>query len=399
MRLVFAGTPAFARSALQALLDAGHDVRLVLTQPDRPSGRGLKLRPSEVKALAIERGLPLAQPPTLRDDEALRQLAARGRAGHGSGRLWPDPAAATFWICSRSAASTSTPRCCRAGAVQRRSSAPSWPAIPDTGISIMRMEAGLDTGPVYLQEAIAIAGDDTAASLHDKLAALGATCIVRALELVQTGSLRAQPQEQDGVTYAHKIEKAEAELDWTRAATELDRQVRAFNPFPVATTWLRGEPLRVWRARPLPGEAGRTRSDPRDRSRCPDRRVRKRSAAYRRAATSRWPASRGARSAGRFPCRARRAPWPGHANELRRAWHRAHRELTGKAGAANPSACSHDLAIGSLWSLCPLWLACGQQTRRNDRDSAPRDAGVARGTARAQPHSSAWSGVVAPSLR
>jgi methionyl-tRNA formyltransferase len=120
----------------------------------------------------------------------------------------------------------------------------------------MHMEAGLDTGPVYLQEATPIAADDTGSSLHDKLARLGAECIVRVLELLPAGSLQPQPQALDGVTYAHKIEKAEAELDWTRSAQELDRQVRAFNPFPVATTRLRGETLRVWRARPVPGAGG-----------------------------------------------------------------------------------------------------------------------------------------------
>ena len=255
MRLVFAGTPAFARSALQALLDAGHDIGLVLTQPDRPSGRGLKLRPSEVKALAIERGLQLTQPPTLRDDEALRQLAAAGAQAMvvaAYGLILPRNVLDLFALGCINIHASLLPRWRGAAPIQRAILA----GDTRTGISIMHMEAGLDTGPVYLQEAIAIAGDDTAASLHDKLAALGATCIVRALELIQTGSLQAQPQEQAGVTYAHKIEKAEAELDWTRAASELDRQVRAFNPFPVATTRLRGEPLRVWRARPLPGEPG-----------------------------------------------------------------------------------------------------------------------------------------------
>jgi methionyl-tRNA formyltransferase len=255
MRLVFAGTPAFARSALEALLEARHDIALVLTQPDRPGGRGLKLRPSEVKALAIERGLQLAQPVTLRGDETRERLAAAGAQAMvvaAYGLILPQGVLDLFALGCINIHASLLPRWRGAAPIQRAILA----GDTHTGISIMRMEAGLDTGPVYLQEALPIAGDDTAASLHDKLAALGATCIVRALDLIRSGSLRSQPQELAGVTYAHKIEKAEAELDWRRDAVELDRQVRAFNPFPVATTRLRGEPLRVWRARPLPGAAG-----------------------------------------------------------------------------------------------------------------------------------------------
>jgi methionyl-tRNA formyltransferase len=127
----------------------------------------------------------------------------------------------------------------------------------ETGISIMQMDAGLDTGPVYLQEAVAIGDSDTAQTLHDKLAELGAQCVVRALAGMEEGGLEAQPQPESGVTYAHKIGKEEAELDWRRPAAALDRQVRAFNPFPVATTSLRGEALRIWRAEPLAAEGGR----------------------------------------------------------------------------------------------------------------------------------------------
>jgi methionyl-tRNA formyltransferase len=255
MRLVFAGTPVFARSALEALLEARHDIALVLTQPDRPSGRGLKLRPSAVKALAIERGLQLAQPVTLRGDETRQRLAAAGAQAMvvaAYGLILPQDVLDLFALGCINIHASLLPRWRGAAPIQRAILA----GDTRTGISIMRMEAGLDTGPVYLQEAIPIAGDDTAASLHDKLAALGATCIVRALELIRAGSLRPQPQEQTGVTYAHKIEKAEAELDWGRDAAQLDRQVRAFNPFPVATTRFRGQPLRVWRACPLPSAAG-----------------------------------------------------------------------------------------------------------------------------------------------
>jgi methionyl-tRNA formyltransferase len=255
MRLVFAGTPAFARSALEGLLEAGHEIALVLTQPDRPSGRGLRLRPSEVKALAIELGIPLAQPVTLRKDEVRQQLAAAGAQAMvvaAYGLILPQNVLNLFALGCINIHASLLPRWRGAAPIQRAILA----GDNRTGISIMRMEAGLDTGAVYLQEAIPIAAEDTAASLHDKLAPLGAACIVRALQLIETGSLQPQPQDQPGVTYAHKIEKAEAELDWRRAAAELDRQVRAFNPFPVAATRLRGEPLRVWRARPLAGAAG-----------------------------------------------------------------------------------------------------------------------------------------------
>jgi methionyl-tRNA formyltransferase len=254
MRLVFAGTPAFARTALQALVDAGHDVCLVLTQPDRPSGRGLKLRPSEVKLLAMERRLALAQPATLRNGETPQHLAAteaQVMVVAAYGLILPQAILDAFPLGCINIHASLLPRWRGAAPIQHAILA----GDSHTGISIMRMEAGLDTGPVYLQEAIPIADDDTAASLHDKLAALGATCILRALERVADGSARAQPQSQTGVTYAHKIEKAHAELDWTRDAPELARQIRAFNPFPVALTHLRGETLRVWRARPVEGVA------------------------------------------------------------------------------------------------------------------------------------------------
>jgi methionyl-tRNA formyltransferase len=254
MRLVFAGTPPFARSALEALLAAGHDVALVLTQPDRPSGRGLKPKPSAVKELAGQRGLPLAQPPTLRAEETQQLLAGTGAPAMvvaAYGLILPQAVLDLFPLGCINIHASLLPRWRGAAPIQRAILA----GDTRTGISIMRMEAGLDTGPVYFQESLAIDPDDTAASLHDKLAALGAACIVRALGLIEAGAT-PQPQPQAGVTYAHKIEKAEAELDWAGDALQLDRQVRAFNPFPVATTRLRGEPLRVWQARPLPGPAG-----------------------------------------------------------------------------------------------------------------------------------------------
>ncbi|HTS54955.1 MAG TPA: methionyl-tRNA formyltransferase [Burkholderiales bacterium] len=260
MRLVFAGTPVFAEVALRALLNAGHDVAMVLTRPDQPAGRGLRPRPSPVKALALEHRLTLAQPPTLSSPEALKALrAARAQvmvvAAYG---LILPPAVLDLPLlgCINIHASL-LPRWRGAAPIQRAILA----GDRETGISIMRMDAGLDTGPLYLTHAIPIESEDTAGSLHDKLAALGGRCIARVLAgLDEAGQLQPVPQAAEGVTYAHKIEKREASIDWSRPAAEIERQVRAFNPLPVAGTLLRGQLLRIWRARAVghrPGVPGR----------------------------------------------------------------------------------------------------------------------------------------------
>ena len=255
MRLAFAGTPAFARGVLHALLDAGHDVALVLTQPDRPAGRGLKLRHSEVKSLALERGLALAQPTSLKPAAALqplREARAQALVVAAYGLILPQAVLDLFMLGCINVHASLLPRWRGAAPIQRAILA----GDSSTGISIMRMDAGLDTGAVYLTEAIPIAERDTALSLHDKLAALGALCIVRALPAIESGALKPRPQPDAGVTYANKIAKDEAELDWRRSASELDRQVRAFDPFPVATTHRGAELLRVWAAQPLVDLAG-----------------------------------------------------------------------------------------------------------------------------------------------
>jgi methionyl-tRNA formyltransferase len=255
MRLVFAGTPAFARSALQALLDAGHQIALVLTQPDRPAGRGLKLRPSEVKTLALERGLPLHQPAALRSDDArapLQATAAQAMVVAAYGLILPQSVLDLYALGCINIHASLLPRWRGAAPIQRALLA----GDAETGISIMRMEAGLDTGPVYLARALPISDRDTAQTLHDKLAVLGGQCIVQALPGIAAGTLTATPQPEAGVTYAHKIGRDEAELDWRRSAVELDRQVRALVQFPVATTGWRGEVLRVWAARPLDNPSG-----------------------------------------------------------------------------------------------------------------------------------------------
>jgi methionyl-tRNA formyltransferase len=255
MRIVFAGTPAFARAALEALLGAGYDVGLVLTQPDRPAGRGLQLRPSEVKALATERGLPVAQPASLRDRAAVELLARQSAPAMvvaAYGLILPPAVLALFPLGCINIHASLLPRWRGAAPIQRALLA----GDAHTGISIMRMEPGLDTGPVYLEEAIAIDPRDTAATLHDKLAGLGSRLIVHVLGELARGTVRATPQPEDGVTYAAKIAKEEAALGWNASAVELDRKVRAFNPFPVASFRYGGETLRVWRATPLPGPEG-----------------------------------------------------------------------------------------------------------------------------------------------
>lgn len=253
MRLIFAGTPAFAAVALDRLVAAGHDIALVLSQPDRPAGRGMALQQSEVKQVALRHGLPVYQPTTLKDDaavERLRTAEAPLMVVAAYGLILPQRVLDLF------------PRGCiniHASLLPRwRGAAPIHRAIEagdaQTGISIMRMEAGLDTGPVYLTRAIPIAPADTTRTLHDKLAALGGESICEALQWLERGEPTPTPQPTNGVTYAKKIAKSEAPLDWRRSALELERQVRAFDPFPIATATLRGEAIRVWRASVLPAE-------------------------------------------------------------------------------------------------------------------------------------------------
>jgi len=259
MRLVFAGTPAFAEAALEALLAVGQDIALVLTQPDRPAGRGLQARRSDVKALGQARGLDIMQPSTLKSQEVVERLRATGADAMvvaAYGLILPPVVLDLFPAGCINIHASLLPRWRGAAPIQRAILA----GDVETGISIMRMEQGLDTGPVYLAERVPILAADTAGSLHDRLARVGGRCIVRALAELESGQLVAVPQPVAGVTYARKIEKSEALIDWRLAALSIERQVRAFNPSPVANTTWRGEPLRVWSARahehPHP-EAGR----------------------------------------------------------------------------------------------------------------------------------------------
>ena len=246
MRIVFAGTPAFAAVALQALVDACFEVVLVLTQPDRPAGRGLRVSPSAVKHLALSHGLTVAQPQTLRDEEImahLRSTAAQAMVVAAYGLILPSAILDLFPAGCINIHASLLPRWRGAAPIQRAILA----GDRETGISIMRMEQGLDTGPVYLTRTIPILPDDSAGSLHDRLAALGARCIVEALPQIAKGTLAPAPQPSDGITYAHKITKPEAAIDWQRDSLAVDRQVRAFNPFPGAFSLLRNKPVKIWR--------------------------------------------------------------------------------------------------------------------------------------------------------
>jgi len=256
MNIAFAGTPEFASVALAALHAAGHRITLVLTQPDRPAGRGLKLQASPVKQFALAHGLPVAQPRSLRLDGKYPQDAADAQAQLAQGAPELVVVAAYGLILPRWVLDL-PPRGClniHGSLLPRwRGAAPIHRAIeagdPATGITIMQMDEGLDTGDMLLLEPEVIRADDTTTSLHDRLAALGARLVVQALAGLEQGALQRQPQPAEGVTYAHKIAKTEAALDWTRPAAELERRLRAFDPFPGCTADIDSQPLKLWRGR------------------------------------------------------------------------------------------------------------------------------------------------------
>jgi len=252
MRLAFAGTPAFAATALQALIAAGHDIAVVLTQPDRPAGRGMQLKPSAVKAVALAHGLALAQPQTLKDpaaQERLRTAAVDVMVVAAYGLILPPAVLAIPRLGCLNIHASLLPRWRGAAPIQRALLA----GDVDTGITIMQMDAGLDTGAMLLKKHLPIAARDTAQTLHDKLAPLGAEAIVEALELLQQDRLAPEVQNGALATYAAKLSKDEAQVNWNMSATEIARAVRAYNPYPAAFTWLRGEPLKLWAADAIAG--------------------------------------------------------------------------------------------------------------------------------------------------
>ena len=256
LRVAFAGTPEFARVALQAVQDAGFEVPLVLTQPDRAAGRGMRLQASAVKQWALDRGLPLAQPASLRLDGRFADDAHRARAALRAaapdvivvaayGLLLPPWVLALPTLGCLNIHASLLPRWRGAAPIQRAIEA----GDARTGITIMQMDAGLDTGAMLLREALPIGPQDSAATLHDRLAALGGRLVVPALQAAAAGALAPQPQPPDGVTYAPKIDKREAAIDWTAPAAHIERRLRAFDPFPGASFELDGTTVKLWRAR------------------------------------------------------------------------------------------------------------------------------------------------------
>lgn len=255
MKLIFAGTPDFAVPALEALIQAGHEVGLVLTQPDRPSGRGMKLTPSPVKAAALQHGLAVFQPQTLKDDQVQTRIAevqADAMVVAAYGLIIPKAILQMPRYGCYNIHASLLPRWRGAAPIQRAILA----GDEEAGVTIMEVVPALDAGAMVMKGRVPITESDTAQTLHDALALLGADLIVVSMEkLAQDGKLAATPQDESLVTYASKLEKSEAAIDWSRSAAELSRQVRAFNPFPVAQALLEGKPCRIWMAQALPGKA------------------------------------------------------------------------------------------------------------------------------------------------
>jgi methionyl-tRNA formyltransferase len=245
LRVAFAGTPPFAARILEAILAAGHSVPLVLTQPDRPAGRGLKLTPSAVSDVARSMGLVVEKPASLKSEESRRSLAESRPdvlVVAAYGLILPESVLALPLQGCLNVHASLLPRWRGAAPVQRAILA----GDAETGVDIMRMEAGLDTGPVLLERRVAIGAEDTAGTLAERLAVEGSQAIVQALANLQT--IDEKTQSEIGVTYAAKIDKAEAMIDWSAPADAISRRIRAFNPAPGAVTLLAGKPLKIWEA-------------------------------------------------------------------------------------------------------------------------------------------------------
>ena len=244
LRIVFAGTPEFAAEHLKALLNSPYEIVAVYTQPDRPAGRGQKLMPSPVKQLALENNIQVLQPPTLRNADAQAELAA----------LQPDLLVVVAYGLILPQAVLDIPRlgCINSHASllpRWRGAAPIQRAVEhgdaESGVTVMRMEAGLDTGPMLLKVSTPIAPDDTGGTLHDRLARLGPPAVLQAIDGLAAGTLHGEVQDDTLATYAHKLNKDEARIDWSRPAAELERLVRAFHPWPICHSTLAGETLKI----------------------------------------------------------------------------------------------------------------------------------------------------------
>lgn len=255
LKIVFAGTPEFSVPPLKALLESPHQVVAVYTQPDRPAGRGRKLTPSPVKEAAVAAGIPVFQPANFKaeaDRQALEQLGADLMVVVAYGLLLPVRVLEAPRLGCVNIHASILPRWRGAAPIQRALLA----GDAETGITIMQMEKGLDTGPMYLVRRLPIEAADTGGSLHDRLSVLGAEALMAALPGIADGTLRPEVQDDALATYARKLDKAEAAVDWSRPAREIARQVRAFNPWPVAHTRYEDANLRLWAAEAIPGSGG-----------------------------------------------------------------------------------------------------------------------------------------------
>jgi len=244
LRIVFAGTPEFAATALDALIASPHEVVAVYTQPDRPAGRGRKLTPSPVKQLALQHDIPVLQPENFKSQHAIDELATLQPAVMvvaAYGLILPPAVLETPHHGCLNIHASLLPRWRGAAPIQRAILADD----PQSGVTIMQMAKGLDTGDMLLKSACPITATTTAAQLHDQLAKLGAADIVKVLDQVSNGTLKPEPQNDTDANYAHKISKEEAQIDWQQPSEEIERMIRAFNPWPVAYTTLEGKTLRI----------------------------------------------------------------------------------------------------------------------------------------------------------
>ena len=247
LKIVFAGTPDFASAHLQAVLDTHHEVIAVYTQPDRPAGRGRKLKPSPVKELALQHDIPVYQPKTLRDETAQQELAALDAdlmIVVAYGLILPQVVLDTPKYGCINVHGSILPRWRGAAPIQRAIAA----GDAESGVTIMQMDAGLDTGDMLIKACCPIHESDTSSDLHDRLIEVGQPALVEAVDAIAAGSLTPEKQNDDEACYAHKMSKEEAHIKWTQPANELDCLVRAFNPWPVATTVFDELTIRVWEA-------------------------------------------------------------------------------------------------------------------------------------------------------
>ena len=254
MKIIFAGTPEFSVASLATLLDSEHQVVAVYTQPDRPAGRGRKLTASPVKALALQHSIPVYQPKSLKgeaEQAELEALQADLMVVVAYGLLLPKPVLQAPRLGCVNVHASLLPRWRGAAPIQRAILA----GDTESGVTIMQMDEGLDTGGMLLPRSCPIGPEDTATDLHDRLSQLGAEALRDALPGIFDGTLLPETQDDSLATYAKKLDKSEAQLDWNQPTTQLDRQVRAFNPWPVAQTTLNGEIIRVWQSTPLADSA------------------------------------------------------------------------------------------------------------------------------------------------